>query len=560
MKAAFLLGLVICSAASLRGQEADALIPEEYGKPEPLHLTPENERMAEKSSRYLEAVFLEETEGPDRALAAKRRVLLLDPGFTDLAMDVSRQLLRMGETAEAISVLKDAAKASTRPSEPLAALAAIYLRQLEKPQLAEKFAMRAQAAAPEDSAPYQILFEIYKATAQASKLDGLFTQAEKRDPPSAGFWLDLADLRLHDPDRRRVDDVRTVEMLGRAQEFAGDRAENLVRVGNGFVLCNEFARAIPLYHLALAMRPEMDGVRDQLVILLVQAGEYAEAIRQVEEIIRANPLDFRAYDQIAKLHLKTGEPKKALASLKQAQVVAPADPFRYSQIIHLSIGVGDGAGAVAVSDEATKRFPGLLEFPVFKAYSLGAAQRHDEAIKIYERIAVEANSARPDLLNADFYFSYGVSAEQSGRFSTAAEAFKKSISLDSSTAARAGNYLGYMWADRGENLDEAEILIRQAVVAEPENGAYLDSLGWVYFKKGLFDKAVQTLERALELLPEPDPVIYEHMGDAYEKLGKTAEAMAAWQRAAQLDPESKALAGKLDAHAAKVAQKPITSP
>ncbi len=172
---------------------------------------------------------------------------------------------------------------------------------------------------------------------------------------------------------------------------------------------------------------------------------------------------------------------------------------------------------------------------------------------------MEAGISRPEILNGDFYFSYGISAEQAGRFAKAAEALRKSIELDPAKAARACNYLGYMWADRGENLDEAEALIRKAVDSEPDNGAYLDSLGWVYFKKGLYAQACKELTRAVELLKADDSVVFDHLGDACEKLGRTAEAVTCWQKALLLDAGNESIAAKIDARASRVAQKPEAS-
>jgi len=553
--------LLFCALACLFlvplfAQESDLLVPEEFFSPEPLRLNSEHEQCAEGTARYLEALFEEETEGPDSALGAKRKVLALDPGFTDLAMEVARQYLRIGETSEALSVLKDAAKASQKKSGPLVALAGIYLRQLQKPDLAERYGNQALSAAPDESAPYQILFEIYKSTSQPQKIEGLFGRAFKRNPPSADFWLDLADLRLRDLEGRDKDFSNAVEMLDRAQNFAGDRAETLVRVGNAFVLCNRVDRAIPLYQLALALRPTMEGVRDKLAGFLIQAGETTEAIKLVEEIVNENPLDFLAYDQLADLYLRANEPSKSLASRKQAILVAPPDPRRYSNLIQLGLRLGDAGSVILYAEEAEKAFPNLIEFTFFKALALSEAGRHEEAIKVFELILVEAGNSRPELLNGDFYFSYGVSAEQAGRFAKAAEALKKSIEMDPENAARACNYLGYMWADRNENLEEAEALIRRAVEAEPESGAYLDSLGWVHFKKGLHEQSLKELLHAAELLKAGDATVFEHIGDAFEKLGKTADAVAYWQKALQLDAGNKSIAAKLDASSAKVAQKP----
>jgi len=551
-----LFALLLVPAFLLTAQEADLMMPEEYWSPEALRLRPDFERHAEGNARFLQALFEEETEGPDRALETKRKVLALDPGFTDLAMDVAHQYLRVGETSEAISVLKDAAKSSPKRSEPLVTLAGVYLRQLQKPDLAEKFGLQALAAAPDQSAPYQILFELYKAGAQNQKIENLFARAIKRNPPSADFWLDLVELRLRDLKRGDQDVSKILEMLERAQEFSGDRAEKLVRVGDYFVLCNHLDRAIPLYQLALKIRPSMEALRDKLVVCLLQAGETAEAVKWLEEMVKENPLDFRAYDQLADLALRSKEPSKALANLKQAILIAPPDPRRYSDLIQLSLRLQDAGSAIASAEEAERKFPKQLEFTFFKALAFSEAGRHDEALKTFELILVEAGNSQPLILNGDFYFSYGVSADHAGRFTKAAEAFKKSIEVDPENSARACNYLGYMWADRQENLEEAEALIRRAVELDPDNGAYRDSLGWVFFRKGLYSEALSELLRAVELLKEEDSVVFDHLGDVCEKLGKTAEAASYWQKAHQLDPQNAALAAKVEASSSRLVRKP----
>ena len=81
------------------------------------------------------------------------------------------------------------------------------------------------------------------------------------------------------------------------------------------------------------------------------------------------------------------------------------------------------------------------------------------------------------------------------------------------------NSLGFMWADLGQHLDEAETLIRKALTFDPDNGAYIDSLGWLYYKRGKYDDAlVELLRAAKKSLPEPDAVVSEHIGDTYPGL------------------------------------------
>ena len=90
------------------------------------------------------------------------------------------------------------------------------------------------------------------------------------------------------------------------------------------------------------------------------------------------------------------------------------------------------------------------------------------------------------------------------------------------------NYLGYMLADKGMRLPEALMMIRKAVELEPMNGAYLDSLGWVYFKLGDYELAEQNLRQAVDR-DQTDPTVHEHLGDLYEKTGRIRLAAAQWE-------------------------------
>jgi len=96
--------------------------------------------------------------------------------------------------------------------------------------------------------------------------------------------------------------------------------------------------------------------------------------------------------------------------------------------------------------------------------------------------------------------------------------------------------LGYMWAERGENLQLAHDMIQQAVKAEPENPAYLDSLGWVLFQLKRPAEALTWLEKAIKLLPEPDATVLDHLGDVLAALGKRDEASEAWRKSLEIEP------------------------
>ena len=97
------------------------------------------------------------------------------------------------------------------------------------------------------------------------------------------------------------------------------------------------------------------------------------------------------------------------------------------------------------------------------------------------------------------------------------------------------NDLGYLWADQGRKLDEAQAMIEKALAAEPENAAYLDSLGWVLYKQGKYEDALEKLEKASSLPRGEDSTIFDHLGDTYEKLEKREKAIEAWRKALELE-------------------------
>jgi tetratricopeptide (TPR) repeat protein len=100
------------------------------------------------------------------------------------------------------------------------------------------------------------------------------------------------------------------------------------------------------------------------------------------------------------------------------------------------------------------------------------------------------------------------------------------------------NYLGYSWAERGENLDEAFSLIEKAISLDPSNGAIIDSLGWAHYQLGHYEEAVGHLEQAASVEPG-DPTITDHLGDVYWRLGRKIEARYQWERVLELEPNKK---------------------
>lgn len=170
-------------------------------------------------------------------------------------------------------------------------------------------------------------------------------------------------------------------------------------------------------------------------------------------------------------------------------------------------------------------------------YTLGNLLRgnkdYAEAVTYYTK-AIEKLGPQ-DQSHWSVYYARGVCYERIKEWQKAEADLKKALELDPDQEL-ALNYLGYSWVDQRINLERAMDLIRRAVQKRPNDGYFVDSLGWAHYRKNDFAQAVKHLERAVELKPD-DPVINDHLGDAYWKVGRQLEATYQWKYALGLEPE-----------------------
>jgi len=183
-------------------------------------------------------------------------------------------------------------------------------------------------------------------------------------------------------------------------------------------------------------------------------------------------------------------------------------------------------------DQAVAELRTMLKGEHDRETQLAIAQLYEKA-KRYEDMAKPLDAAeklsetKPDQENV--HFMRGAMYERLKKWDAAEAEFHKVIELNPENAS-ALNYLGYMFADRGVRLDEAQKLITRALELDPDNGAYLDSLGWLYYRQDRLEDAEHALLRALSKTGiSQDPTVHDHLGDVYLKLGKTKDAITQWQ-------------------------------
>jgi tetratricopeptide (TPR) repeat protein len=192
---------------------------------------------------------------------------------------------------------------------------------------------------------------------------------------------------------------------------------------------------------------------------------------------------------------------------------------------------------------------------------LRSHERYAEARDYYSRAI--ALIGKPNKDNWPLFYARGVCNERLKDWPQAEADLKKALEL-SPDESPVLNYLGYTWVDQSQNLKTAMDYIRKAVKLKPDDGYYIDSLGWAYYRLGNIQSAVEHLERAVELRPD-DPVINDHLGDAYWRIGRKLEAKYQWQQSLTLKPDKDLIAtidkklkdGLADAPATKAANSTV---
>jgi len=189
--------------------------------------------------------------------------------------------------------------------------------------------------------------------------------------------------------------------------------------------------------------------------------------------------------------------------------------------------------AVARLEPITAADPKYIDAASALAGIYASQQRWDEVIAI---LTTTIDSAEVFLAEDwQLFYQRGVALERVGRWGEAEVEFRRALAL-SPDQPDVLNYLGYTWVDRGENLVEGLEMIERAAEQSPGSGAIIDSLGWAYFQLGDFETAVAALETAVLISPS-HPVILEHLGDAYWRVGRTLEAGYKWSQALGEDPD-----------------------
>jgi len=551
--AAAVVGLCVGIGCATTGPQA--------GKPDQLDLTPAEDRHAAALAHYATAVSLATTKGISAALPEFKLARELDPGNMAVAFLLAEYYRSQQDTTNAIAVLDTAIAANPNSAEPLVAKGLTYRVAYDATNAITAF-RQALKVEPTHAGALRALTESYLIMDDTNNVVSLLNESFRQHSTDALYWTMLGDLSGIALQQKpslagRLKPTQAKQCYERALELAPKNPDILLRVGDAYLNANEFKAAAETFAKLLDLRPNLPQLRERLAAVYLKLDQKDKAIALYKDLIKHEPLRFEFYNALGELYEDVGKLDDALNFFEQSLKLNPDQSDIYVAICEVQRRLKRSADATKTLAAWKKRFPVDWRVSYIQAFIHSGNKDYTKAVAAYADAETLAREAPQEVkLNAQFYFSYAAACERAGDLDKATALFRKVITADSKFA-NAYNYLGYMWADKGTNLTEAVELIQKAVTLEPDNGAFLDSLGWAFHKLGRDAEALPQLRRAVELLEkdtkrdqedkQDDAVVYDHLADVLIKLNKRADAIAVWKRAIKLDPGNKDIAAKLAA-------------
>jgi tetratricopeptide (TPR) repeat protein len=381
-------------------------------------------------------------------------------------------------------------------------------------------------ANPEDAQTYLHMAEIYRKSGKFDlALDNL-KKAETMVQDSIEVPYNMA--AVYQAQGRYDEAAQTLQDLLKKTEKPdnsytqgerNNRAVFLERLGTIFRDQGKYTEANDTFRKMLALGDE-NAVRgyQQVIDTYREAKQWQQATATAKEAVQKLPNDRGLHMVYAAQLADSGQPDRALADVRSLLKGTPDDREVYITLAQMNTRL--------------KRW--------------GDAQ---QALDKAEQLSSKADDKEY------VYFLRGSSFEREKKYDQAEEQFRKVLASDPQNAMTL-NYLGYMLADRGVKLEEALIMIKKAVELDPANGAYLDSLGWAYFRLGKYDQAEEQLVKASQRIGT-DPTVHDHLGDLYQKTGRLKLAAVHWERA--VSEWNKTIAPEVDSDSLASVQKKLES-
>jgi tetratricopeptide (TPR) repeat protein len=513
-------------------------------------------RRAEAHAHYAAGVVREMNNEQPAATEEYYHAAGLDPGDEELILEVSHRLLQLKQPERALALLLRAAAQPGASGQIDARLGFVYA-QLGKPDQAVAANRVAIRKSPNSLSGYHNLFLGYLGNKQPQEALKVLDEAARQPKPDGDFLVGLADLYLsygtQVPAQKDGAKAKTLAVLNRGAQLSPVTPLQRLKLADGFNLLGESDKAAQLYLEVLKQPPDLpmvqERVRANLTAIYLRGSDHKRAIEQLQAILKDDPTNPQAHYFLGRLELEANQPAEAADHLAKTILLSPDFESGYLFLALAQIETEKPSTALTTLDRARQKFAPSFDLEFYTGLAFSREKAYAEAFRHFLEAENIAKRDDPQLLREGFYLEMGSTCERKGDYAQAEEYFQKCLSI-APDFSQAMNYLGYMWAEHGEKLDQARELIEKAVKAEPKNAAYLDSLAWVLYKQKQAQAALPYALKAAELSEKPDATVFEHIGDIYDALKQPEKAREAWRKSVSLEP-NEAVSKKLESSGPK---------
>lgn len=450
----------------------------------------------------------------EEAVAEQLSQLLLDQGKTAEAVQLLEDLTRDGESADLLDLLgnaytqagdlakaesayRKAAEADTEDVSRARGLGQTLQAEGKYAEALEIYKKLAEAE-PTDADVHLRMSQLYRELGQLDKAEDSLLKARQLAPTNLEIRYNEA--LLYEAQGRFDDAIRVLSDAVTGLKGRSTNAEGQHTIAVLYQQLGMLYREVQNYSAAAYSFEEMKhlgGDEDRRARLLLMdmwraARNLPRALEEARAAQEKYPDDEAVRTSSALLLGENGQVEQAVKLLESGLTGSATDRETYLSLAQ----VRERAKQYKQAEEAAK-----------KAESLTEAPREKETA----------------------WFLLGAIYERQKMYARAEEEFKKALAVNPRNAAVL-NYYGYMLGDRGVRLEEARGMVERALAQEPYNGAYLDSLGWIYFKQNKLPEAEEALRKALDR-ESHDPTILGHLGDVYFRLGHKEKAVGEWEKA-----------------------------
>ncbi|GAB4367938.1 MAG: tetratricopeptide repeat protein [Calditrichia bacterium] len=524
-----------------------------------------DDRSRKAYNHFLEGALFDFQDQYDRALIEYYQALLYDSSSAQILKAIARDLMRLQYYESAIITLKQAHKKNPEDLEILNYLGEAYYNLKDFQQSVKYFELLLDKD-PYNTAIQNNLVYLYTQLGMSDRLLNYYRKMMQAYPGDTGRALQYAMECLK---QKKLEPAR--EVLTKVVQSDSTQLQALYLLGNLQELQKDSTAAIQTYSAILQKNPQNSKALDRLYRIFRSSRDWEKIEKTYLPLVEQDSTNTQVRLILAEAYYaqkKYDQAKAVLEPVLRDEQFRPAALELLGRISYEEENYAEAESyfSMLTEENARNRYGWLFLTIVYNQQ-----KQYQKSISLLQR-ALSIHSQDADLLEI-----YGNTLDVVGRSAEAVEPLEKALQLEpdnlSFLASLAAVYdklkmwdksdslyiaalekypdnalllnnYSYSLSVRGIELEKALNLVNRALEIDPDNGAYLDTKGWIYFQMGQYQEALYYIQKALESREESAEVI-EHLGDVYMKLGNTQEARECWQKALEKDPDNENLKEKL---------------